>query len=456
MISRSMRGRLFIVLTVATGLIWLCASAWVYFQTRSEVEHVLDTRLQEAARMVSSLAINSDAVASDTSPSHEHLLPEIASYERQLSCQIWSLDGRLVARSSGAPSDSLGNETDGFSDQQVGGETWRVYAISDSAKGIRVLVGDRLGLRERLISDLIKGLLWPALLIVPLLGLLIWTVLGQGLRPLHSMAVDLRNRSVDDMSPVETSQAPPELAPLANSLNGLFSKVESARRHEREITAFAAHELRTPLAGLKTQAQVAIATQDPEARARALRLIVISVDRTSRLVRQLLAIARIDAQDDVQRTDNVNLGETLDEIVSADPLSDSANVVLGPALYEISLATNRDLLTSALRNLHENSIQHINSNGIVMWDAAHVGSTLVITLEDDGPGIPESELTLVTSRFFRGRHKSHYGSGLGLSIVQLAADKLGGALSLKNRSDGKGLRVTLSFPLDKITATSVL
>ena len=144
MITRSIRGRLFIVLTVATGLIWLCASAWVFFQTRSEVEHVLDTRLQEAARMVSSLAINSDAVASDRSPSDEHLLPEIASYERQLSCQIWSLDGRLVARSSGAPSDSLGNETDGFSDQQVGGETWRVYAISDPAKGIRVLVGDRL------------------------------------------------------------------------------------------------------------------------------------------------------------------------------------------------------------------------------------------------------------------------------------------------------------------------
>lgn len=452
MITRSIRGRLFIVLTVATGLIWLCASAWVFFQTRSEVEHVLDTRLQEAARMVSSLAINSDAVASDRSPSDEHLLPEIASYERQLSCQIWSLDGRLVARSSGAPSDSLGNETDGFSDQQVGGETWRVYAISDPAKGIRVLVGDRLGLRERLISDLIKGLLWPTLLIFPLLGLLIWTVLGQGLRPLHLMAIDLRNRSVDDMSPVETSQAPPELAPLANSLNGLFSKVESARRHERDITAFAAHELRTPLAGLKTQAQVAIATQDPEARGRALRLIVISVDRTSRMVRQLLAIARIDAQDDFQRTDNVNLGEILDEIISADPLSDSANLVLTPALYETGFATNRELLTVALRNLHENSIQHIKNNGTVTWDAVRVGSSITIYVDDDGPGIPDSELALVTSRFFRGRHKSPYGSGLGLSIVQLAADKLGGTLALKNRSDGNGLRAALSFPHKQLIA----
>ncbi|MEO6947665.1 MAG: ATP-binding protein [Nitrobacter sp.] len=445
MITRSIKSRLFLVLAAATGLVWLCASTWIFFQTRSEVEHVLDTRLQEAARMVSSLAINGEAVVSSTSRPGVQPLPETTSYERQLSCQIWSLDGRLVARSNGAPNDSLGNETDGFSDQQVGGETWRVYAISDSAKGIRVLVGDRLGLRERLVSDLIKGLLWPALLIVPLLGFLIWTILGRGLRPLQLMATDLKNRNVDDMSPVDASHAPPELAPLANSLNSLFFRVETARRHERDITAFAAHELRTPLAGLKTQAQVAIATQDPDARARALRLIVISVDRTSRLVRQLLAIARIDAQDDVQRTDDINLGQLLDEIISADPPSDSANVILASALYEIGFATNRDLLTVALRNLHENSIQHIKNNGTVQWDAVRVGSSIRVSVDDDGPGIPDSELTLVTSRFFRGRHKSPYGSGLGLSIVQLAADKLGWTLALKNRSDGMGLRVTLSF-----------
>jgi two-component system sensor histidine kinase QseC len=163
-----------------------------------------------------------------------------------------------------------------------------------------------------------------------------------------------------------TSHAPPELAPLANSLNSLFSKVETARRHEREITAFAAHELRTPLAGLKTQAQVAIATLDPEARARALRLIVISVDQTSRLVRQLLAVARIDAQDDVQRTDDVNLGEILDEIISTDPPRQLSQPRFGsPALYETGIATNRDLLTLALRNLHENAVQHIKNNGTV-------------------------------------------------------------------------------------------
>ena len=446
MIVRSMKGRLFIVLAAATGVIWLCASAWVFFQTRSEVEHVLDTRLQEAARMVSSLAVDGDAVVSGQPRSDAKPLPEIASYERQLSCQIWSLDGRLVGRSRGAPNDSLGNQADGFSDQQVDGETWRVYAISDSAKGIRVLVGDRLGLRERLVSDLIKGLLWPAMLIVPLLGLLIWLILGRGLRPLQLMATDLKSRRVDDMRPVDTSQTPPELTPLATSLNSLFSKVETARQHEREVTAFAAHELRTPLAGLKTQAQVAIATQDPDARARALRNIVISVDRTSRLVRQLLAIARIDAQDDVQQKDEINLGQLLDEIISAETTAEPAKVVLDPALYKISFLTNRDLLTVALRNLHENAIQHIQKDGRVSWSASYEKTGVNITVDDDGPGIPDTEMPLVTTRFFRGRHKSPYGSGLGLSIVQLAVEKLGATLALNNKIDGNGLRATLALP----------
>ena len=205
MMLKSLRGRLFIILVSATGLIWLCATAWIFLQTRAEVERVLDTRLQEAARMVSSLAISADVPSPAGGQAGPVLMPERASYERQLSCQIWSLDGRLVARSSGAPDDSLGNQKDGFSDQQVGGETWRVYAVSDSAKGLRVLVGDRLGLRERLVSDLVRGLLWPAIFIVPLLGLLIWTSLGRGLRPLQYLAVDLRDRSVDDMRPIDLS-----------------------------------------------------------------------------------------------------------------------------------------------------------------------------------------------------------------------------------------------------------
>ncbi|WP_423959060.1 ATP-binding protein [Bradyrhizobium sp.] len=282
--------------------------------------------------------------------------------------------------------------------------------------------------------------------IVPLLGLLIWTSLGRGLRPLHYLAVDLRNRSVDDMRPVDPDHAPPEILPLMNSLNSLFARLEAARRHEREITAFAAHELRTPLAGLKTQAQVAIATTDPTARESALRHIVASVDRAARLVRQLLVMARLDAQAEVELKGEVNLAELLEEITLADQAAEPAKVVLDPSLNDINLATNRDLLTISLRNLHENAIQHMRTEGIAKWSAATGHSHTAITIDDEGPGIPDDELLLVTNRFFRGQHKSPSGTGLGLAIVQLALEKIGGSLALENKPGRCGLRATVSLP----------
>jgi two-component system sensor histidine kinase QseC len=442
----SLRTRLFAILVAATGLIWLCAVAWIYIQTKNEVEHVLDTRLQEAARMVQSLVTNSDGAGSHNTQAALAVVPEQTSYERQLSCQIWSLDGRLVARSSGAPNERLSDHPNGFSEQVVNGETWRVYAVEDATKGIRVMVGDRLGLRERLVTDLIKGLLAPTLLIIPLLGLLIWTSLGRGLRPLQNMAEELQKRDAEDMRAIDARHAPREIRPVVGALNKLFEKVDAARRHEREVTAFAAHELRTPLAGLKTQAQIAMTAADPAIKAGALQQILVSVDRTSRLVRQLLAVARLDARADIERNDHVNVGKMLEDVAAAlSPTSDQIRVILDPALHQTSLRTNLELLTVALRNLFENALQHMPNGGTARWSVQRGSGRLLIALEDEGPGIPEEELSHVANRFFRGRHRSASGSGLGLAIVELALRRLNASLTLKNRSDRTGLRAEVSM-----------
>jgi len=442
----SLRTRLFAILVAATGLIWLCAAAWIYIQTKHEVEHVLDTRLQEAARMVQSLVANSDGAGSRKTQTDPAVIPEQASYERQLSCQIWSLDGSLVARSSGAPNERLSDHPNGFSERVVDGETWRVYAVEDATKGIRVMVGDRLGLRERLVTDLIKGLLAPTLFIIPLLGLLIWTSLGRGLRPLQNMAEELQKRDAEDMRAIDSRHAPREIRPVVGALNKLFEKVDAARRHEREVTAFAAHELRTPLAGLKTQAQIAMTAGDPAIKAGALQQILVSVDRTSRLVRQLLAVARLDARADTERNDHVNIGQMLEDVAAAlHPTSDQIRVILDPALHQTSLRTNLELLTVALRNLYENALQHMPNGGTARWSVQKGSGRLLIALEDEGPGIPDEELSHVANRFFRGRHRSTSGSGLGLAIVELALRRLNASLTLKNRSDRTGLRAEVSM-----------
>ena len=442
----SLKGRLFLILVASTSLIWLAATCWIYVGTTREVESVLDARLQEAARMVLSLA-SGNGVGAAQREGDPGQAPEVLNYERQLSCQIWSLDGRLVARSSGAPNESLSDKRAGFSERHINGETWRVYTTEDTAKGVRVLVGDRLGLRERLVGEIIKGLLAPLLLTIPLLGLLIWASLNQGLRPLQALAQELRRRNADDMSPVETGRIPAEIRPVIASLNNLFMKVRNAMQHEREITAFAAHELRTPLAGLRTQAQIATMAPDGDTRKAALRQIIVAVDRTTRMVRQLLAMAKLDSSHEVNQS-SVNIGDVIEEVVGALPAADrTAEVRIDPALKSAVVTANKELLLVAVRNLHENATRHMQQPGTIQWSMEKSSDSLVVFVDDEGPGIPDDEIALVTNRFFRGRNKSPLGSGLGLSIIEFALRASGARLVLQNRRNTRGLRAQIVWDI---------
>lgn len=430
---RSLRGRLFALLFGATGIIWLCAVVWIGFGSRSELEHVLDTRLQEAARMVHSMVASGNVNASSTLPALED-----GTYEHQLSCQIWSLDGHLVARSSGAPDQSLAEDEEGYADRTVGGEVWRVYTIVDHAKGVRVAVGDRIGLRDRLVRDILAGLIGPALLIAPILGILIWLALARGLAPLKAVTDEIAGCDGEDMRPLSPRDPPEEIKPLTSALNELFSKVEAARRHEREITAFAAHELRTPLAGLKTQAQVALAMPDGPGRDRALRHIVTSVDRTTRIVRQLLALAALEAAPPKSgATGKIKVGSVVREVVGAIARPQSISVIIDDRVEDLTVEGDPDDLKMIVRNLHENAVEHMPGAGQILWSPTPDGRGIIVA--DDGPGIDDDDLPRITERFFRGKSKSATGTGLGLTIAEMAAARLGAAIKFRNRSDRTGL-----------------
>jgi two-component system, OmpR family, sensor histidine kinase QseC len=441
----SLRRRLFLILVAATGLIWLCGILWIFIGAKAELEHVLDTRLQEAARMVNSLLDRGSPVLAGAAG----IAAAPERYERQLSCQIWSLDGHLIARSGSAPEVFLSDRGTGFSDRLIRGEKWRVYSIENASKGVLVMIGDRLGQRDQLVADLVKGLIIPGVLILPLLGGLIWLSLGRGLRPLLDMAGELQSRGADDMRPIDAQNAPSELRPLAGALNDLLDKVEAARRHEREVTAFAAHELRTPLAGLKTQAQIAMAAVDPGLRQGALRQILLSIDRTTRLVRQLLTLAKLDAGLELHPEEEVRVAELLNDIMNnIGQVENIHSVTVDSALHDYRIRTNRESFGIALRNLYENAVQHTPEGGAIAWTIASDGYGIV--LDDEGPGIPSEELPLVSQRFFRGSHRTPTGCGLGLAIVDSVIKQIGGILILKNREEQHGLRAIIVLPADRI------
>ncbi|MGI6855896.1 ATP-binding protein [Mesorhizobium sp. 1B3] len=441
----SISKRLFLILVLTTGLVWLSAVVWIFLSTRAEVERVLDARLMEAGRMVSSLIVSQE-IAADTNKTVAADIPVRAhsSYDRQLSCQIWSLQGTLIGRSEDAPDQKLAEHADGISETEIDGERWRVYAVTNTDLGVRVLVGDNLRIRDGLVNDVIRGLLLPAMLILPVLAGLIWLSVRKGLAPLNKVAHDLEARHASDLSPIEDVETAKEIVPVLQSLNGLFARVASLRERERNFTAFAAHELRTPLTGLKTQAQVALASENGEIRDQALRQIVVGVDRTGRLVRQLLDMSAIEALDQEKRGGVVQPASILRSLAEelADPARD-VTVEVSSDLDAVELEIEPELFTLAARNLVENAVNHSPPGGVVQCRLDNTSEGGRIVIEDHGPGIPDEELGQVTERFFRGRNKAPVGSGLGLAIVELALGRGGWRLQLQNRDAG-GLRAVIA------------
>ncbi len=444
----SIRARLFLILLITTGIVWLSAFAWIYMNTRAEVERVLDARLIEAARMVNSL-INSQEISPGKAAALPDQTPKAHTpYDRQLSCQIWALDGTLVARSESAPGQPLTDSTAGFSETVVDGETWRVYAVENDALGVRVMVGDNLRVRDRLVRDVIRGLVLPGLLTLPVLAALIWFSVRKGLAPLNDMARALELRPASDLSAMPDSNSPTEIKPMIRSLNGLFARVNTAREHERDFTAFAAHELRTPISGLKTQAQIALTSDTDAVRDQALRQIIVGVDRTSRLVRQLTDLTNAENGDMDSGGGAVSAGMLMrkiaEDIQHHHPTA--ARIAISDELENTPLRANETLFMLATRNLLENAVQHSPADQLVTCRVERGAHSIRVLIEDCGPGIPEDELHKVCNRFFRGRNKTVLGSGLGLAIADLALRRMSAQLHLQNRAEG-GLRAQMRFQI---------
>ncbi|REF68810.1 ATP-binding protein [Paracoccus versutus] len=436
----SIRRRLLTILLLATGAIWLSAVIWIQHSTRTEVGHVLDRRLQESAQMVASLIRRGGGIAGPEAAALAEAAPALAEtgrgFARQLICQVWGFDGQLKSQSDGAPAGRLARQ-EGFSERAVDGEVWRVYTHVDRDLGIRVMVGDARSMRDRLVHGVAMGLLAPAMLVLPLLAALIWLAVRSGLAPLDRLAQALSRRPATDLSPLGETRAPAELRPMIEALNGLFHRVEGLRERERSFTAFAAHELKTPLAGLKTQAQVATLAPDAATRDRALAQIAQGVDRTDRMVRQLLDMTA--AENAVDGTAPAEDGARILADVAGElaGLAQARGVALRLETGTAWRSTQAALLAPALRNLLENAILASPKGASVEARLTREGERIRFSVLDRGPGIAEADRPHITERFYRGAASpSGGGSGLGLAIVAAAVEALGGELRLSPRKGG--------------------
>lgn len=442
----SLRRRLLALLLTGVTLGWAAALALSYQDAHHEIDEIFDANLVQVAQLLLALASEYD-----DDDDIAHLPGDFHKYQKKILFQLWNEDGYLLLHSRHAPRDPLTNQT-GFSESQDGeGRRWRYFSQWDEEQDLRAVVAEDHEVRQELAGDIARRLLVPALLGLPLLAGWIWFAIRQGLAPVAAIAAQVAQREPQNLLPITPSAAPTELRPLLVALNQLLGRIEQALDNERRFTADAAHELRTPLAALAIQAQVATRARDAAERDHALALITASSRRAGHLVEQLLTLARLDPTAPLT-TAPVHL-----DALAAEVCADQAGTALARDIrLELEdgsdqvVAGNTELLRTLLRNLVDNALRYTPSGGQVLVAIDQERDRIRLSVSDSGPGIPPDQRALALKRFHRLAGQEIAGSGLGLSIVARIADLHGARLELgdglRGASGSPGLGVTISFP----------
>ncbi|MEO8752644.1 MAG: ATP-binding protein [Casimicrobiaceae bacterium] len=440
---RSIRQVLLVGVLAAVAVTWLATAVVSYFDARHELDELLDAHLAQTASL---LIAQAGRESGEIEIEHT---PQLHPYERRVAFQFWDEGKVLRLHSANAPNAGrLSERGEGFSDVDIDGQRWRVFSGWDDDHRYLVQVGERRKVRDEIVAKIAKNLLWPLAVALPTLGLLIWLGIDRALRPLRRIGGEVGSRAADNLAPLDTAGAPPEVAPLVDSLNRLFGRVRASMENERRFTADAAHELRTPLAALRAQAQVAQRASRDAERARALDNVLAGCDRASHLVEQLLILARLEPSDLRTAQAPCDLRE-LARLGVADivPAAHAKGIDIDlHAETAPSVPGDTRLLRVLVRNLLDNAVRYSPANTAVHIRVGECAGAAFLAVTDDGPGVPGGEIERLGQRFHRVLGSEAPGSGLGLSIALRIAEVHGARLTFAATSARGGLTATLEFP----------
>jgi two-component system sensor histidine kinase QseC len=472
-LPRSLQGRLLLGLLGAVLLVWGAAALATWRDARHELDELLDSHLAQAAALL--VARQSGEIDDD-----EHGIdsPQLHRYAPKVAFQVWHA-GRLALRSSNAPaapmltplalqalvpldhaeredredrdrhddaSPAQGLRT-GLATVQIAGTAWRVFTAQGAERDIQVFVGEQISSRASILWAVLRGTLWPMALALPLLALAVWWAVRQATQPLRALSHALAQRDPRALEPVAIVDPPAEMAPLLTALNRLFERITERAEAERRFTADAAHELRTPIAAIRAQAQVALAETDNTARIHALRATLAGCDRATRLVAQLLTLSRLEAGA-APIPAVVDLAALARRVAGElAPSAIARHQTLGlDATTACPVRGDETLLAVLLRNLIDNALRYSADGAQVSIVVQPAGKQILLQVDDSGPGMTEADRQRLGERFFRVLGSSQGGSGLGWSIVRRIAEAHRATIALTRSAALGGLAVQLLWP----------
>jgi two-component system sensor histidine kinase QseC len=466
-------------------ILWFITAFFVYLAASYEVEEIYDAALAQESRILATLMtheVEEDKQVKDNldklvkelgddvisrSPLLRSLIKQYQSnesekdyltlvprdpikghrYEAKIAFLIKGIQGKTYLRSN-LPH-SFNDFKEGYNNFVIEDKQWRMFGLKESSSQFNVLVGELLSVREETVSEIVFSSLWPIIILLPVIGILIWIMVGGGLKPLKVIASNVENRDPNSLEPIAIKDVPSEVVPMVESLNRLFHRVRSVLDNERRFTADAAHELRTPLAALKTLAQAKSLAGGQEHRG-FLDQIIRGVDRATHLLEQLLTLARMDSHSfDESLTQKVDLQQETINILSsiaAFALEKDIEISYDGPSDPVSVPGYSPAIEVLLRNIIDNAIRYTQHNGevIVRLEALNDGAKIEVT--DTGPGISEDQQQGLYQRFRRGTDTNSQGSGLGLAIVKRIIDLHHASIEMRNRQDQTGLSVSVIFP----------
>ena len=431
----SLRRRVLWLVLALIALVSVLQATSAYRSALLEADRMFDYHLQEVARSV------------------HGGLPFQPGDDVEFSVRIWSPDGTELYRSGAREMPS--QAVLGFSDAMVDGTRYRIYSLRTPEHTIQI--AQDLDARTHRARALAWRAILPIVLLAPLLMLAVWWLIDSALAPVQRMKRQVAARRASDLSPLPTTGLPEEVLPLVAEINLLFERLQRARSVQQKFIADAAHELRSPLAALKLQAQALRRTMDDGARQEAIERLNEGMERAIELSGQLLSLAREEAGDATLHPEEVELEQLAREAVAEVlPQAQARAIDVGLAPGEsASVQGDRQALHVLLRNLLDNAVKYSQPHGTVdirIEAGADGSATLVV--EDSGPGIADAEYERVFDRFYRVPGTEAPGSGLGLAIVKTVAERHHARVELGRSPRLGGLSVAVRFPPRPVAARS--
>jgi len=454
--TRSLRSRLSWYMILILLLMTLVSGRVIYLGIMHEAEEIFGASLVQTARILEGMMTRKLIESS-----RDHLLQSLAAtdlntsrvseldeYEEKLFFAVIDKSGQVLLKSPFAPTLPDQPLASGFVEFEADNRLWTSFALDSRHDDLRILVGESKDLRNELSESILNGLVWPLVLMLPVIIFLLLYLIKLALTPLNRVSDALRSQNIQHLQPINVDGIPAEINPLVSSLNQMIENLDQAYQRERRFVSDASHELRNPLAALLINVENALEENRDADMADSLNAMHHSIKRLVHLVAQLLQLSHSENPLSQQKFSAIDMHQLCRQVIerlrsSAD--AHGQDLQCATTVTPCIIRGSEPLLQSLLTNLVENAIRYSGEGSRIEIDCRRDASGSCLSIDDSGPGIDDAMRQNVLKRFNRGNRNDSAGAGLGLSIVQVIAATHGADLTLDKSSLG-GLRVSIHFP----------